>query len=953
MLQVGLSTEIVEHKMVNNGDDPRLLNIHLANAQRGNVFVAGNVGDDGSSSSSSSSSSRSNISNSSSSSSSSSSNSNSSNNSGGTTGSRPGNVPANEVSNDSPSRDPSRGTGSDSKSTITSSTVSPMKAADLGKYYKMLNMGLPVGAVQQKMTKDGIDPSLLVDPTLLPKKKTKEKGEAKEMDKNNSKLDNSKNPKYTKYFKMLNMGIPRGAVENKMKQDGIDPSILDGAILTVPKVEETAAATVASASATKKILMKDSERYSRYFKMLKMGIPRGAVKNKMEKDGVDPLLLDLGPDAAVPITRAASKSTPTTMQTSNVLLKDSTKYGKYFKMLKMRIPAGAVKNKMEQDGVDPSILDLGPDAFEPLDVPITAQVLLLKDDTTFTKYFKMLDVGLPPPAVKHRMVQDQVDPKVLDMDPNGPSPNQPHTGGGSSQKMLLPFATLTDSPAKKKKKKKPKGDGLVRKKIHWRKLSGLRLTSSMWGSMGAADANKFGLAAREIKEMTALFCQSMNPQTGAGSPGRGRDLGASQQGARNGSSLKQGGDGGSGGKKKKTTLLDMTRANNISIVLARFDDVSLTKITRSVCSLDASGMSSEHLRSLLGLAPTTIEAETLAKYDGSCSVLDLGKAERFCMALMRIPRYQERIRCFMYVLRFQEIIKDLRQDLTVVSVACDRVVASTALARALEVLMALGNFLNLYSVNGEAEGVMIDSLNKLKQVKSYGSQTTALHYFTLVVQDRSKDIFNLSSEVGDCRGASGVVLSQLTAELNILRKGFVQLQNELKQTKKMVAATVASSSTTLPERENMKDISTLGKDEMNLIFDKALESFLSMADTAIQEVETMEKSAVSKFEHVKVYYGEFEATQPEQFFSSLANFLVDFEQARRDNEDSRARSKKKKMNKQKQKKRELERKKRGEERARRKSMSLTSAGGTLRKGSKRAPPAKANTPPALKSKLFL
>ena len=211
----------------------------------------------------------------------------------------------------------------------------------------------------------------------------------------------------------------------------------------------------------------------------------------------------------------------------------------------------------------------------------------------------------------------------------------------------------------------------------------------------------------------------------------------------------------------------------------------------------------------------------------------------------------------------------------------------------------------------------------------------------------------MSSEVGDCRGASGVVLSQLTAELNILRKGFVQLQNELKQTKKMVAATVASSSTTLPERENMKDISTLGKDEMNLIFDKALESFLSMADTAIQEVETMEKSAVSKFEHVKVYYGEFEATQPEQFFSSLANFLVDFEQARRDNEDSRARSKKKKMNKQKQKKRELERKKRGEERARRKSMSLTSAGGTLRKGSKRAPPAKANTPPALKSKLFL
>ena len=99
--------------------------------------------------------------------------------------------------------------------------------------------------------------------------------------------------------------------------------------------------------------------------------------------------------------------------------------------------------------------------------------------------------------------------------------------------------------------------------------------------------------------MTALFCQSMNPTTGAGSPGRGRDLGASQQGAKGGSKLKNG--IGRSMKKKKITLLDMTRANNISIVLARFDDVSLTKIIQAVCSLDAMGMSSEQCKALLNL----------------------------------------------------------------------------------------------------------------------------------------------------------------------------------------------------------------------------------------------------------------------------------------------------------------------------------------------------------------
>ena len=44
-----------------------------------------------------------------------------------------------------------------------------------------------------------------------------------------------------------------------------------------------------------------------------------------------------------------------------------------------------------------------------------------------------------------------------------------------------------------------------------------------------------------------------------------------------------------------------------------------------------------------------------------------------------------------------------------------------------------------------------------------------------------------------------------------------------------------------------------------------------------------------------MFYGEFDDTQPEVFFSSLANFVVDFERARKDNEESRARSKKKKQ----------------------------------------------------------
>ena len=44
----------------------------------------------------------------------------------------------------------------------------------------------------------------------------------------------------------------------------------------------------------------------------------------------------------------------------------------------------------------------------------------LKEDERFVKYFKMLAVGLPKGAVQNRMTKDGVDPSVLDMDPEKP-----------------------------------------------------------------------------------------------------------------------------------------------------------------------------------------------------------------------------------------------------------------------------------------------------------------------------------------------------------------------------------------------------------------------------------------------------------------------------------------------------------------------------------------------------
>jgi hypothetical protein len=131
------------------------------------------------------------------------------------------------------------------------------------------------------------------------------------------------------------MGLPMDAVKNAMERDGMDPSVMDG--------DHSAPAAFPS---KRGIPLKDDPAYAKYFKMLKMGLPMGAVKNAMERDGVDSSVMD--GDHSAPVGEQPN---------GGVAVKDDPNYAKYMKMIKMGLPIGAVKNAMERDGVDSSVMD--------------------------------------------------------------------------------------------------------------------------------------------------------------------------------------------------------------------------------------------------------------------------------------------------------------------------------------------------------------------------------------------------------------------------------------------------------------------------------------------------------------------------------------------------------------------------------------------------------------------
>ena len=93
------------------------------------------------------------------------------------------------------------------------------------KYNRMLKMGIPLGAVQNAMKRD------LVDPSSVELNMVKTPSEAKHCSDSSNKdcrerhppkidLHSCQTPTKDKYLKMLKLGIPRGAVENAIRRDG-------------------------------------------------------------------------------------------------------------------------------------------------------------------------------------------------------------------------------------------------------------------------------------------------------------------------------------------------------------------------------------------------------------------------------------------------------------------------------------------------------------------------------------------------------------------------------------------------------------------------------------------------------------------------------------------------------------------------------------------------------------
>ena len=116
-------------------------------------------------------------------------------------------------------------------------------------------------------------------------------------------------PKLKKYEMMLKMHLPQGAVEQKMRAEGVDPALLFGAGGGGGGGGAPAAPPAPAAAAVKPGAA-DDPKLKKFNMMLKMHLPQGAVEQKMRAEGLDPALL-FGASVASPAPKKVSIPPPT------------------------------------------------------------------------------------------------------------------------------------------------------------------------------------------------------------------------------------------------------------------------------------------------------------------------------------------------------------------------------------------------------------------------------------------------------------------------------------------------------------------------------------------------------------------------------------------------------------------------------------------------------------------
>jgi predicted amidophosphoribosyltransferase len=117
--------------------------------------------------------------------------------------------------------------------------------------------------------------------------------------------------------------------------------------------------------------------------------------------------------------------------------------------------------------------------------------------------------------------------------------------------------------------------------------------------------------------------------------------------------------------------------------------LSFQDLRISILQLDETQLNEQLLKQFVNFIPTNDESELLAEHASNYD--NLGKPEQFFVEMLKISRYEQRLRSMIYKLKFMERYDEIKPDVMAITKASLELKKSSKLSTILEVISSERN----------------------------------------------------------------------------------------------------------------------------------------------------------------------------------------------------------------------------------------------------------------------
>ncbi|XP_068612349.1 formin-like protein 2 [Brachionichthys hirsutus] len=302
----------------------------------------------------------------------------------------------------------------------------------------------------------------------------------------------------------------------------------------------------------------------------------------------------------------------------------------------------------------------------------------------------------------------------------------------------------------------------------------------------------------------------------------------------------------------KVSLLEANRAKNLAITLRKASQASEV-ICRAIHSFDLRTVRVDFVECLMRFLPTEAEVKLLRQYERDRKPVEaLSDEDRFMMQFARIERLSQRMAIMAFMGNFSDNVQMLTPQLHAMIAASVSIKSSQKLKKILEIILALGNYMNS-SKRGAVYGFKLQSLDLLLDTKSTDRKQTLLHYISNVVRDKFPAVSPFYNELHYVDKAAAVSLENVLCDVKELQRGM-----------------------------------ELTWREFSVQHNGTLKDFISRNESQLNKLQEDARIAQDAFEDVVKFFGESSKTMPPSvFFPIFVRFIKAYRLADEENEQRR------------------------------------------------------------------